>query len=104
MLLVIYARRGLMVSEIRYYSFKEIRFHRRHPFPVLLGLILLIYADRSARRRSMLFLGIVGLRALGPLAVVAAGCAARRSAGGNAERPPAGARSARRRAGATFAA
>src|SRR5213593_613035 len=43
MLLVIYGVAGLMVSEIRYFSFKEIRFHHRHPFPVLLGLILLIY-------------------------------------------------------------
>src|SRR5436190_566085 len=34
MLLVIFAVAGLMVSEIRYYSFKEIRFHHRHPFPV----------------------------------------------------------------------
>ncbi len=33
---------GLMVSEFRYFSFKEIQLHRRHPFPVLLGLILLI--------------------------------------------------------------
>src|SRR5213080_2590897 len=38
MLLVIFAVAGLMVSEIRYYSFKEIRFHHRHPFPVLLGM------------------------------------------------------------------
>src|SRR5204862_4807387 len=42
MLLVIYGVAGLMVSEIRYFSFKEIRFHHRHPFPVLLGLIFLI--------------------------------------------------------------
>src|SRR5438445_3036657 len=33
MLLVIFGVAGLMVSEIRYYSFKEIRFHHRHPFP-----------------------------------------------------------------------
>src|SRR5437016_2060094 len=42
MLLVIYGVAGLMVSEIRYFSFKEIRFHHRHPFSVLLGLIFLI--------------------------------------------------------------
>src|SRR5713101_1334795 len=39
MLLVIFAVAGLMVSEIRYSSFKELRFHTRHPLPVLLGLI-----------------------------------------------------------------
>src|SRR5262249_12532899 len=43
MLLVVFGVAALMVSEIRYYSFKEIRFHHRHPFPVLLGLILVIY-------------------------------------------------------------
>jgi len=31
----------LMVSEVRYVSFKEVQLHRRHPLPVLLGLITL---------------------------------------------------------------
>lgn len=43
MLLLVFAVAGLMVSEVRYYSFKEIRFHHRHPFPVLLGLIVLMW-------------------------------------------------------------
>src|SRR5215831_2603133 len=57
MLLVIFAVAGLMVSEVRYYSFKEIRFHHRHPFPVLLGLIGLIYLTVGTPQ-LMLFLGM----------------------------------------------
>jgi CDP-diacylglycerol--serine O-phosphatidyltransferase len=69
MLLVIYAVAGLMVSEIKYYSFKEIRFHQRHPFPVLLGLILLIYLT-VGQPEVMLFLGISGYALSGPIAAV----------------------------------
>jgi CDP-diacylglycerol---serine O-phosphatidyltransferase len=57
MLLVIYAVAGLMVSEFRYFSFKEFKLHRRHPFPVLLGLILLIMLTIGAPE-VMLFVGI----------------------------------------------
>jgi len=64
MLLLIFAVAALMVSEIRYYSFKEIRFHHRHPFPVLLGLILLIYLE------VVLFLGIGSYAASGPLSAI----------------------------------
>jgi CDP-diacylglycerol--serine O-phosphatidyltransferase len=67
MLLVIYAVAGLMVSELRYYSFKEIRFHHRHPFPVLLGLILLIMLTIGAPE-AMLFLGITGYALSAPIA------------------------------------
>jgi CDP-diacylglycerol--serine O-phosphatidyltransferase len=70
MLLVIFAVAGLMVSEIRYYSFKEIRFHHRHPFPVLLGLILAIYLV-AAQPEVMLFLGIAGYALSGPIALLA---------------------------------
>jgi CDP-diacylglycerol---serine O-phosphatidyltransferase len=66
MLLVIYAVAGLMVSEIRYYSFKEIRFHHRHPFPVLLGLIFLIMLTIGLPE-VMLFLGITGYALSGPV-------------------------------------
>src|SRR6266852_2906293 len=66
MLLVIFAVAGLMVSEIRYYSFKEIRFHHRHPFPVLLGLIALIYLTVGTPQ-VMLFLGIGSYALSGPL-------------------------------------
>src|SRR5213594_903643 len=69
MLLVIFAVAGLMVSEIKYYSFKEIRFHHRHPFPVLLGLIVLIYLTVGTPE-VMLFLGIGSYALSGPLAIV----------------------------------
>src|SRR5262249_13795711 len=57
MLLVIYAVPPLMVSEFRYLSFKEVKLHRRHPFPVLLGLIVLIMLTIGAPE-VMLFVGI----------------------------------------------
>jgi CDP-diacylglycerol--serine O-phosphatidyltransferase len=41
-LLVTYTLAGLMVSNIEYFSFKEIDVHRRHPFSVLIGLIVLL--------------------------------------------------------------
>ncbi len=69
MLLVIYGVAGLMVSEIRYFSFKEIRFHHRHPFPVLLGLIFLIMLTIGAPE-AMLFLGITGYALSGPIALL----------------------------------
>jgi CDP-diacylglycerol--serine O-phosphatidyltransferase len=69
MLLVIYGVAGLMVSEIRYYSFKEIRFHHRHPFQVLLGLILILYLTVGAPE-AMLFLGITGYAVSGPIAAL----------------------------------
>jgi CDP-diacylglycerol--serine O-phosphatidyltransferase len=70
MLVLIYGVAALMVSEIRYYSFKEIRFHHRHPFQVLLGLILLIYLT-VAQPEVMLFLGTMGYALSGPLATLA---------------------------------
>lgn len=66
MLLVIFAVAGLMVSEIRYYSFKEVRFHHRHPFPVLLGLIGLIYLTVGTPQ-VILFLGTASYALSGPL-------------------------------------
>jgi len=41
-LLVVYALAGLMVSNVRYFSFKEIDLHRRQPFWVLLAGILIL--------------------------------------------------------------
>jgi CDP-diacylglycerol---serine O-phosphatidyltransferase len=69
MLVLIYVVAALMVSEIRYYSFKEVRFHHRHPFQVLLGLILLIYAT-VAQPEVMLFLGAMGYALSGPVSSV----------------------------------
>src|SRR5262249_56965638 len=66
MLLVIYAVAALMVSEFRYFSFKEFKLHRRHPFPVLLGLILLIMLTIGAPE-VMLFVGITGYALSAPV-------------------------------------
>jgi CDP-diacylglycerol--serine O-phosphatidyltransferase len=70
MLLVIFGVAGLMVSEFRYFSFKEIRLHHRHPFPVLLGLLAVILLTIGAPE-AMLFLGVVGYALSGPVASVA---------------------------------
>ncbi len=69
MLLLIYAVAALMVSEIRYFSFKEIRFHRRHPFPVLVGLIVLAMLA-IGEPEITLFLGITAYALSGPVGVV----------------------------------
>src|SRR5882724_9264643 len=70
MLLVIFAVAGLMVSEIKYYSFKDIRFHHRHPFPVLLGLIVLFLLTVGTPQ-VMLFLGMGSYALSGPLLALA---------------------------------
>lgn len=41
-LVMVYALAGLMVSNVRYFSFKEIYVHRRQPFWVLFAIILLL--------------------------------------------------------------
>lgn len=41
-LLMVYSLAGLMVSGVRYFSFKEIHIHRRQPFWVLLAIIVLL--------------------------------------------------------------
>ena len=55
-----------MVSEFRYFSFKEFKLHRRHPFPVLLALIVLIMLTIGAPE-VMLFLGITGYALSAPV-------------------------------------
>jgi CDP-diacylglycerol--serine O-phosphatidyltransferase len=69
MLLLIYSVAALMVSEFRYFSFKEFRLHRRHPFPVLLALIVLIMLTIGAPE-VVLFVGITGYALSAPLAAV----------------------------------
>src|SRR5436190_20690348 len=81
MLLVIFAVAGLMVSEIKYYSFKEIRFHHRHPFPVLLGLILVLYMT-VGEPPVMHLLGMVGYAASGPLKLAYRAITGRRAGAG----------------------
>ncbi len=41
-LIIVYVLAGLMVSNIRYWSFKELHFHRRQPFWVLMMIIVLL--------------------------------------------------------------
>jgi CDP-diacylglycerol--serine O-phosphatidyltransferase len=90
MLLVIFGVAVLMVSEIRYFSFKEIHFHRRHPFPVLLGAIALALLTIGAPQ-VMLFLGLTGFALSGPVVWVwrQLGKRRRRAAGGASSAPPA---------------
>ena len=85
--LVVFAVAGLMVSEIRYYSFKDIRFHHRHPFPVLLGLIGLIVLA-IGEPQVVLFLGAMGYALSGPVSVVVRRLAGRRPPPEGAETPP----------------
>ena len=42
LLLVVYGLAGLMVSNFKYFSFKEIRIHRRQPFLVLVAIIIML--------------------------------------------------------------
>ena len=42
LLLVTYALAGLMVSNIKYFSFKETELHRRQPFGILVAIIVLL--------------------------------------------------------------
>jgi len=69
MLLLIFVVAALMVSEIRYFSFKEIRIHHRHPFSVLLGLIVLGMLTIGAPQ-PMVFLGITTYALSGPVTFV----------------------------------
>src|SRR5262249_45710160 len=67
--IVTFAVAGLMVSEIRYYSFKEIRFHHRHPFSVLLALIGVIALTIGAPEITF-FVGVMAYACSGPVALV----------------------------------
>src|SRR5262249_13651126 len=42
LLLVTYALAGLMVSSIKYFSFKETELYRRQPFGILIAIIILL--------------------------------------------------------------
>ena len=90
MLLVIFAVAALMVSEIRYFSFKEFHIHRRHPFPVLLGSIAVALLTLGAPQR-MLFLGLTGFALSGPFTWVwrQVGKRRRRATGATSSAPPA---------------
>jgi len=80
MLLVIFAVAALMVSEIRYFSFKEIRVHHRHPLSTLLGCIVVLMLTIGAPQ-PMLFLGSTTYALSGPVGL------AIRVLGGRRRRP-----------------
>ncbi len=64
-LLMVYTLAGLMVSNLRYFSFKEIDIHRRQPFWVLLAIILLLKFF-IAEPQLFLFTGFFGYTMSGP--------------------------------------
>jgi CDP-diacylglycerol--serine O-phosphatidyltransferase len=55
-----------MVSEIRYFSFKEFQLHHRHPFPMLL-VALLVVVLTIAEPELMLFAVATTYSLSGPL-------------------------------------
>ena len=74
-----------MVSEVRYFSFKEIQLHSRQPFRVLVAIIVVLKLV-IAQPQVMLFAGDLAVRALGADRWVAAAHAPAAPVG-----PPAGA-------------
>ena len=63
--LIIYALAGLMVSEVRFFSFKETSLYRRQPFWLLVGAIVLIKLIIAAPQ-PMLFMGCSAYALSGP--------------------------------------
>jgi CDP-diacylglycerol---serine O-phosphatidyltransferase len=66
LLLVTYALAGLMVSNIKYFSFKEGDVHRRHPFWVLIAIIVVLKLV-IAEPQIMLFSAFLLYASSGPL-------------------------------------
>jgi CDP-diacylglycerol--serine O-phosphatidyltransferase len=66
LLLIIYALAGLMVSGVRYFSFKETSLYRRQPFGLLVAAIVLIKLVIAAPQ-PMLFAACSGYAASGPI-------------------------------------
>ena len=66
LLLVTYALAGLMVSNLKYFSFKETELYRRQPFWVLIGVIVLLKLF-IAEPQVMLFLSFLLYAFSGPL-------------------------------------
>jgi hypothetical protein len=65
-LLMVYALAALMVSNVRYFSFKEIHIHRRQPFWVLV-LVILTLKLFIAEPQICLFATFIAYAASGPL-------------------------------------
>ncbi|HWP65679.1 MAG TPA: CDP-diacylglycerol--serine O-phosphatidyltransferase [Candidatus Limnocylindria bacterium] len=81
--LLILGLAALMVSEVRYFSFKEFQLHHRHPFPVLLAALLLIVLT-IAEPELMLFVVATTYALSGPVGAVVRFLVRRR----HARRPP----------------
>jgi CDP-diacylglycerol--serine O-phosphatidyltransferase len=81
--LLIMGLAALMVSEVRYFSFKEFQLHHRHPFPVLLGVLCLVVLT-IAEPELMLFVVATSYALSGPLGATLRFLARRR----RARRPP----------------
>jgi CDP-diacylglycerol--serine O-phosphatidyltransferase len=64
-LVMVYALAGLMVSNVRYFSFKEIDIYRRQPFWVLIAGILILKL-LIAEPQMCLFAGFFLYAASGP--------------------------------------
>ena len=65
-LIMVYALAALMVSNVRYFSFKEIDIHRRQPFWVLL-LVIVALKLFIAEPQVCLFATFIGYAASGPI-------------------------------------
>ena len=65
-LLIVYALAFLMISNVKYYSFKELHLSKRAPFKLLVGIILLLIIV-AAEPTMMLFVLSFGYAASGPL-------------------------------------
>jgi CDP-diacylglycerol--serine O-phosphatidyltransferase len=81
--LLILGLAALMVSEVRYFSFKEFHLHHRHPFSVLLGVLCLAVLA-IAEPELMLFVVATTYALSGPLGATLRLLARRR----RARRPP----------------
>lgn len=68
-LVLVYSLAFLMVSNIKYYSFKELNLSRRMPFRLLVGLILLLIVV-AAEPPMMLFVLTLGYVLSGPVTML----------------------------------
>src|SRR5262249_54214821 len=66
LLFVTYALGGLMVSSIKYFSFKETELYRRQPFWILIAIIVLLKLV-IAEPQIMLFAGFLLFALSGPM-------------------------------------
>ncbi len=68
-LIMVYALALLMVSNVKYYSFKELNLSKRMPFRLLVGLILLLIVI-AAEPVYMIFALAIGYTASGPIVLL----------------------------------